>query len=213
MKIQLTDKEKLEKLKPFSFDKYRHVDLDHLITYVMGQLEKLEADLSFENAVVGAVKLFPEKFSLLGFPGYPDSLRVYSCLWRCSTDKKRQWLGGKARQGFFLTDKSRKIIAEAERLLTGSQQTSTGTSSLTRRKEFLLAEVASSSAYIRYAKGEKDSITEADLCDLLQGTLDTSRDILRGNLLLLKKYAEELDKKGILVFMVWLEERFKKFLS
>jgi hypothetical protein len=77
----------------------------------------------------------------------------------------------------------------------------------------LLAEVASSSAYIRYAKGEKDSITEADLCDLLQGTLDTSRDILRGNLLLLKKYAEELDKKGILVFMVWLEERFKKFLS
>jgi hypothetical protein len=213
MTAQLTDKEKLENLGRFPFDKYKHVDLDHLILYVMWQLEKLEVDLSFENAVVGAVKLFPEKFSLLGFSGYPDSLRVYSCLWRCSTDKKRQWLGGKARQGFFLTDKSRKIIAEAEKLLTGREQKSAGPSSLTRRKEFLLAEVESSPAYLKYAKGERDSITEADLCDLLQGTLDTSRDILRGNLLSLKKYAEELDNKAIRALFIWLEERFKKFLS
>ncbi len=209
----MKDKEKIEELNAFDEAKYENADLDHLIMYVMGQLEKLSADLSFENAVIASFKLFPKKFSLLGYPSYPDSLRVYTCLWRCSTDKKKQWLGGKIRQGFIITDRSRKFIKEAEALLTEPLIKKTRAASQTRRKELLLAEVVSSPAYIKYTKGENDSITESDLCFLLQGTLDTSRDILRENFDSLKVFVEELERHDILEFLKWIEDHFGKFLN
>jgi len=57
----MNDKEKIEKLTPFDETKYENIDLDHLIMYVMGQLEKIGVDLSFENAVVASFKLFQHK--------------------------------------------------------------------------------------------------------------------------------------------------------
>src|SRR3972149_11679371 len=114
----MTDKEKIEQLKPLEVGKYEHVDLNHLVMYAVGQLETIGADLSFENAVVASFKLFPKKFSLLGFSSYPDAKRVHDCLFRC-TFKTNQWLGGETRQGFVITDRSRAFIQEAENLLYG----------------------------------------------------------------------------------------------
>jgi hypothetical protein len=85
------DKDKIEELKSFGEAKYENVDLDHLIMYVISQLEKIGADLSFENAAVAAFKLFPKKFSLPGYPEYPDGKRIHDCLFRC-TFKTKQWL-------------------------------------------------------------------------------------------------------------------------
>jgi len=209
----MNDKEKIEKLTPFDETKYENIDLDHLIMYVMGQLEKIGVDLSFENAVVASFKLFPKKFSLLGFLSYPDSLRVYTCLWRCSTDKKKQWLGGKIRQGFSITERSRIFIRETESLLAGLSPKKTLATSQTRRKESLLAEVISSPAYLKYTKGEGESITEAEFCFLLQGTLDSSRESLKENFVSLRMFADELKRKDVMEFLNWLETRFKNFLN
>jgi len=209
----MIDKVKIEKLTPFDVAKYENVDLDHLVMYAMSQLEKIGADLSFENAVVATFRLFPKKFSLLGFPSYPDSLRVYTCLWRCSTDKKKQWLGGKIRQGFIITDRSRIFIREAENLLSGLSAKRTKATSKTRRKESILVEVESSPAYSKYMKGQGNSISEADFCFLLQGTLDSSQETLRENLAALKRFAHELQREDISKFLNWLGERFKSFLS
>ena len=208
----MTDKDKIKKLKSFDEAKYENIDLDHLIMYVMGQLEKVGVDLSFENAVVAAFKLFPKKFSLLGFPEYPDSNRVEQCLWRC-TYKTKQWLGGKSRQGFNITERSRIFIQETEYLLKGLSPKKTRATSQTRRKEVILAEVMSSPAYVKYTKGQSDSITEADFCFLLQGTLDSFRETLKENLISLKKFTQELRQKDILMFLEWLEQRFKNFLG
>ncbi len=210
----MRDKDKVEKLMPVSFAKYENVDLDHLVMYAIGQMEKIGADLSFENAVVATFKLFPKKFSLPGYPEYPAAKRIHDCLFRC-TYKTKQWLGGKTRQGFIVTDRSRRFIKEAETLLSvaPSQKTKAKTSSQTRRKESLFVEVEESSAYSKYMKNQGDSITEAELCYLLQGTLDSSRPVLRENLALLKKFAEELEHKNIVKFLCWSEDRFKSFLN
>jgi len=207
----MTDKEKIEKLEPFPFHKYENVGLDYLAMYAISQLEKMGADLSFENGVVATFKLFPKKFSLLGFPSYPDSLRVYTCLWRCSTDKKRLWLGGKIRQGFIITDRSRIFIKEAEKLLCETAPKKKKRSQ-TRRKELLMEELEHSPAYSKYMRGQFDSISESDLCYLLQGTLDSSRETLKENFVILKKFTEELKREEVLKFLSWLEERFKYFL-
>ncbi len=204
---------KVESLSPFDLERYKNVSLDHLIMYTLARLKDIGADLSFENAVVAAYKLFPEKFSLIGFPNYPDSLRVYTCLWRCSTDKKKLWIGGKIRQGFTLTDKSRKFIEEAKKLLEGQPVKKGKALSKTRRKEIILEEILSSPAYQKYSKGLELNITEADFCYLLQGTLDSSKETLKENLESLKAYASELGRDDILKVLIKLEERFVGFLT
>lgn len=207
----MTDREKIEKLMPSSSENYQNIDLNHLVMYAVGQLEKLGANLSFENVVVATYKLFPDKFSLLGFPSYPDAKRVHDCLFRC-TIKPIQCLGGKTRQGFVVTDRSRAFIEEAEDLLYGLKSRRTRVTSKTRRKEILLEEVVSSPAYLKYLKEQRDSITEADFCFLLQGTLDSSRETLGKNFAVLKSFAGELQHAELTNFLEWLEDRFKNFL-
>ena len=208
----MTDREKIEKLIPSSSENYQNIDLNHLVMYAVGQLERIGGNLSFENIVVATYKLFPDKFSLLGFPSYPDAKRVHDCLFRC-TIKPIQCLGGKTRQGFVITDRSRAFIEEAEDLLYGVKSKKTRVISKTRRKEILLEEVVSSPAYLKYSKGQRESITEGDFCFLLQGTLDSYRETLGKNLGVLKSFAGELQHAELTEFLDWLEGRFRNFLS
>ena len=209
----MEDKEKIMGLKSLDGKKYENIDLDHLMMYVMGKLYELGVDLSFENATVAASKLFPKKFSLVGYPEYPDSNRVGHCLWRCA--EHRKWLGGKSRQGFVITERSKLIIKEVKAMIEkgSTNRKSAHATSQTRRKEALLLEVVSSTAYKKYKQGKGDTITEAELCFLLQGTLDSSRALLKGNLNALRNYAETLENREIINFLYWVELNFKDFFK
>lgn len=207
-----SDQDKIMHLHPLDDTRYQTVDLDHLVMYTVGEVEKLHVDLSFENIVAASYTLFPKKFSLLGFPCYPDSDRVMNCLNRC-TRKHRQWLGGKSRHGFFLTIKSKQIIQQAEGFLRGYTTAKTGSKSQTRRKESILAEVISSPAYLKFLNGKQETVTVADLCYVLQGTLDTSKETLKGNLNALLKFAEELKRDDVVNFAKWLEAKFASYFA
>ncbi|MFA5292577.1 MAG: hypothetical protein WC496_06025 [Phycisphaerae bacterium] len=212
----MTDKEKVEKLKSFDPAKYNSIDLDRLVIYTVTKLGEYKIELSLENIIVGAFKLFPKKFSLAGYPEFPDATRIEKSLWRCKTKKsrKKQWIGGKTPHGYLITDESRTISSQTEAELSDSMpKKPKKTSTKTRRTESILKETTNSSAYIKYINGKSDSITEADLCYLLQGTLDSTRETLRENLVSLKKFAEELERKDIFKVLCWLEEHFKDFLS
>ncbi len=206
------DREKILKLKAMAFDKYGDVDLDHLVMYSIGQLEKIGSGLSLENVVIASFKLFPQKFSLIGFPDYPDANRVVKCLWRF-TSKTRPWLGGKIKQGFVITERGRICIQETENILNGRFRKVKKASSQTRREEKLLKEVMLSPAYLKYIEKKNDLISEGDLCYLLQGTLDSDRQMLKQNLFQLKDYASEFKRQDLLEFLNWLEQRFRAFLG
>lgn len=208
----MNDKVKIRKLETLDYAKYENIDLDHLIMYVINRLKKIKVDLSYENIVVAAFMIFPEKFSLPGFHEYPDSNRVEQCLWRC-TSKIKQWLGGKTRQGFLITDRSKRIFKETDDLLSGIIHKKTKATSQTRRKELILNEVLSSTAYKKYKDGNENLISEADFCFLLQGTLDSSKETLNANYFSLKKYSEELKNKNIFDFLENLKKKFKSFLN
>ncbi len=207
----MTDKQKLLKLSQLDQKTYQNVSLDHLIMYAISVLNEKGINLSYENIVVAAFQLFPKKFQLLGFPEYPDGKRVHDCLFHC-TFKTKQWLGGKTRQGFIITDRSKIYISEAENLLFGGSQQRSKGKSQTRRKEFVLAEVEQSSAYHKYINKLSDSITEAELCFLLQGTLDTPKKILQDNLRTLKDFALEAQNEDVASFLIWVENKFRYYL-
>lgn len=209
----MSDKDKVMRLQPFDVSRYESIDLDRLVIYTTVKLEELRVELSLENIIIAAFRLFPQKFSLLGYIEYPDATRVEKCLWR-SKGKKRQWIGGKTPHGYLITDKTRIISGQiAAQLLDITFTEKRKPLSHTRRKELLLAELENSPAYAKYIDNQLDSISEADLCYLLHGTLDSSRDLLSENLVSFKKLADELNRSDILTFLELLEEQFRCFFK
>lgn len=61
----------MKELKPFNPSTYGSIDLDRLVIYAIVKLEELGIELSLENIIVGTFKLFPNKFSLAGYPEFP----------------------------------------------------------------------------------------------------------------------------------------------
>lgn len=201
----MKNSERILALEEHRSKKYRDIDLDRLAVYAMGELKKMEIDLSFENGVAACFRLFPQKFSLPGYEMYPDSDRVRNCLNRC-TLKNKQWLGGKALHGFKITERSQRIIQEVELYLTGIRHKETKARSQTRRKEHLLLEVQNSSAYKKYLENKKDEISRSDICYVLQGTLDTPLQTFRDNLATLKTFATDLKEEKVIEFINWLDQ-------
>jgi hypothetical protein len=81
--------EKVKELKPIDGSSYELMDLDRLVIYTVVELQKLGIELSLENIIVGAFKLFPKRFSIIGYPEFPDATRVEKSLWRCRG--KSEW--------------------------------------------------------------------------------------------------------------------------
>jgi len=206
-------KEKIYSLKPFDSNKYETIDLDRLVMYTVIQLEKLEVELSLENIIVGAFILFPKKFSMSGFPEYPDSTRVEKALWRCK-GKKRLWIGGKTPHGYFVTDVTRNISSQIEiQLLSSVNIEHRAKATRLRRKENIIRATINSPAYKKYKDGLGSSISEQEFCHLLQATLDSSKETIKENLKSLKLISEDHDQKELLGFLIWLEHKFKYFIN
>lgn len=203
---------KLKNLRPFDHTSYDSIDLDRLVMYATVELEKLGIELSLENIIAGAFILFPKKFSLIGYPEFPDATRVEKSLWRCK-GTKRKWIGGKTPHGYIVMDRTRMIASQAADQLSSPSFQRKKRSTRLRRKESILREVTDSTAYEKYLNGDSDSISEAEFCYVLQCTLDSSKDTLRQNLISLKQLIEDMDHSEVLKFMKWLEERFGNFLE
>ena len=202
----------LDGLKAYPAHLYDGVNLDWLVLLSVGAVEESGVDLSLEHIVMAAFKLFPSKFSLLAYPAHPDAIRVDKALRRC-TDKDRQWLSGKTSQGFGFTERGRKQLELARQTLQKDYRPAKKTFSQTRRSEKLLGEVKAAPAYAKFLKGARDRISEAECCNVLQGTLDSDRRVLLDNLTKLKAMATDLQEREAVTFMDWLGQRFARFLG
>ena len=115
-------------LKPYNLELYQGEALSKLTTAGILKLSEVEMDTSYDNITVILYKLFPEKFSLINFPEYPDTLRVNRALTsHCIT---AGYVKGNLKTNFYtLTISGRKI---AEDLL---EKIEAGTKSQTKRSD------------------------------------------------------------------------------
>ena len=203
----MNSNDKVNSLGAIQSSLYVNIDLDHLVMYAVGELENLGVDLSFENISVACFKLFPSKFTLLGYPIYPDVKRTHDCLFRC-TYKTKQWLGGKTAQGFIITERSRIFIQEAKDLLKGKTTQRVKADSKTRRKEAIISSVTQSIAYLKFQDENRENISNAEICFMLQCTLDSAPETLSRNLKSLKLFTAELENKNLYDFLCWVEKQF-----
>lgn len=202
----------LNELKPYPPDLYEGMNLNWLVLVAVGAVEESGIGLSFEHTVVAAFRLFPKKFSLLGYPEHPDAKRVHDALWRCAY-KNREWLIGKTSQGFAFSQRGRQELETARKALQADSGPVKKTYSQTRRFEKLLGEVQTSPAYAKYQRADRDKVTDSECCHVLQGTLDSDHRVLRDNRAKLRQMAAELEQKEVVTFMDWLGQRFARFLE
>ena len=208
-------------LKPYKLELYQGEALAKLTTVGILKLHNAEIDANFENVTVILYKLFPEKYSLVGFPEFPDTLRVNRAMTsHCITAGYID--GTLKRNSYFLTPKGRIV---AEDLL---DQIESGTTSQRKRSDL------KQSKYIRLVKGVSDTtgfekfsakhlkeIKKFDVCESLHCTIDADEEHLKRNLEMLVLHASNTKKisnftvisESVLEYLQYIESNWEELMK
>jgi len=200
----------------FSYKLYSDSSLDELVTYCIFVLIQEKKEATFENIVAKCFELFPEKFSLVGYPQWPDSARVNKSWLRCRTDFK--YIKGSVKTGFILTAKGLEVVGRVQKRLKRpvSEKAIVSIKKARERskEEKFVNELEKSEVFQRYLRErEHVEISHFEFCDMLYGTLESSTRTLKDNLEKLKGYAEKLHKSEVHNFLLLAETKFSHYLS
>lgn len=111
MKIQ--HERELEKVAAMEASAYEDISLAALVVYSLYWLHEWELRRTIEAITVLSWRLFPDKFSMVGWSQYPDQLRTNRSLMQ-GGPKYRNWLSGAAVNGFSLNQRG---IEQAQELI------------------------------------------------------------------------------------------------
>ena len=189
---------------------YEIISYDDLVTYVVYVLTAGNGTrTTFEDIVAKAFELFPKRFSLRGYPHWPDSAVVNKSWLRSRTDKK--YIVGSVKDGFRLTQRGLQVARQVEGKLQeepakGSQKLE---SELRTKSGRLLRSLERSASFLRYKKsGNLKHMEESDLFDVLLAMPDAPPRRLCSNLEQFKDAASLYNHKEINEFLDGLETRF-----
>ncbi len=93
------------------FDGYKDAALTSLTAYSLYWLHQWQLPRTIEAIAILNWRLFPEKFSMVGFPEYPDAFRTNRSLLQMQP-KYRNLLTGAASKGFSLNSRGMEIAKE-----------------------------------------------------------------------------------------------------
>jgi len=205
----------IEECKPIEEDRYSHINKDRLVLYAVYLLEKNNIEPTFEKIVVTAFKLFPKRFSLLGFPMYPDARWIYYSLWHCVYAPKK-WLTGTTTSGYRITAKGTQIAHATLEAFSGKVYAPKKVAQKQRRKEiYFLGLIEKSIAFKKFLSENLDQITEMEIRIMLRTRKDTPKSILTNNFKKYIEYAQLADEPKILEFLKYLQNsnRWAKLLG
>lgn len=195
-----------KKCTPIDEERYVQINKDRLVLYAAYLLEENKIEPTFEKIVAIAFKLFPKRFSLLGFPMYPDARWIYYSLWHCVYPSKG-WLSGNTTSGYHVTPKGKKIISETLRALSGKIYAARKVASKQKRKEiYFLDLLEKSSAFQKYLSEKTDEITEMEIRIMLRTRKDTPREVVALNFKKYVEYAKVADRPKTVEFLECLKK-------
>ena len=207
----------MEQKSSFDPSIYERIGYDELVNYSIFRLVASERATSFENIVAEAYGLFPERFSLRGYPQWPDSAVVNKSWLRCRTDKK--YIVGSVKDGFKLTQRGLQTAEKTEKQLNGGSGATNGAalklrSELRTRSGRLLRSLEQTPTFNRFASvGDVQGMDEYDLADMLLALPDSPAAKLRSNLEQFRDAARLYERDDILEFLDVVEHRFSKNLG
>ena len=202
---------------PRNTTSYERISYDDLVTYVVYRLTSgngPNAQTTFEDIVAEAFKLFPKRFSLRGYPEWPDSAVVNKSWLRSRTDKR--YIVGSVKDGFKLTQRGLEVAERVERQL-GQRPTERSRevkSELRTRSGRLLRSIERSNQFQAFkSTGNLENMTEYDLADVLLAMPDAPSTRLVTNLEQFKDAARLYERHDVQAFLSVLEAQFAKRLG
>ena len=202
----------IETIEKFKSAIYEKIGYDELTNYAIYSLNQKGKEATFENIVAEVFLLFPKRFSLRGYPQWPDAAVVNKSWLRCRTDK--HYIEGSVKQGFSLTPKGLKMAEQVQERLLGEVATNANSEIKaevrTKAGSFLRA-LEKSKAFAQYKKtGDIEKLEDYELTDMLLCMPDSETKVIKHNIELFKQAAELYQREDILQLLYLVENRLLK---
>lgn len=112
---------KVQSKRGFDPQIYMKIGDDQLVTLALKFVLESGKPPSFENIAEEVYSSFPQRFCLQGHPDWPHTLVINRSIWRCTTDRKKRWISGKAATGFKLMPAGETIANDTLEKLRGDK--------------------------------------------------------------------------------------------
>ena len=199
-----------EAFSPFPAANCEKIALNELVVYGAYRLLSTDNEINTENLVAVCFFLFPNRFCLRGYSEWPDS-SVVNKRWVDCRDKG--FLVGSTAKGLTLTPDGISLAQLVQKkLVNGKTGNNSGSSDLVVTKDLrtragrIINFLEQSDAYKYYEDPDsREAPTEFDYRSVLQCTMESSEDLLRKNVALMRQYAEVYERGEIQDFLSQVE--------
>jgi hypothetical protein len=187
---------------------YLSLDKDRLVLFAVGLLESRKVEPTFDKIVVAVFRLFPKKFSLIGFPEYPDGRTIYYCTYNhCTLDKK--WLAGNVQSGFKITERGGYFLDETKKMLLGKIKVAKTHETIPRRKELtFVALLKKTDAYQKYLEGKKEEIAKSEIYEALK-VPSNSEELIQTHLERYFEYSNRIGDSSVMEFLKFVKGKLR----
>lgn len=199
MKERIKDEDVIREFVEYKGD-YSTLDKDRLVLFSVNYLETNKIEPTFDKIVASAFKLFPRKFSLIGFPEYPDGRTIYYCAYNhCTLDKK--WLLGNVQSAFKVTEKGKYFFEETQKMLEGKILTVRAHQSVPKRKESTFISLLKKTvAYRKFVEEERQELDKSEVMEALRAS-PNSKGMAEANLSKYMEYARRINDSEAIRFL------------
>ena len=189
-----------KKCRDIKEEVYTKIPAAQLIVLGLYSLQKKKENCTFEKLIEECFSLFPKAFSFSRHPEWPDSLKFDRTL---RTLREKGLIVGHPSTFYSLTKFGEKIAKEIEYILQKGYSKKTLSEKPKRDAEINWTNnIKRHKTFLRFIQEKKNfSITEMEIRDLLQCTLETPLRIVRQNLIYSLNLAKEFKEKKLIDFL------------
>jgi len=200
---------------PHAASSYKQMDNNRLAVYALGILEENGMPRTQEAISVALFLMFPEKFSMVGFPQYPDTERVNRTLLQLG-QKYRNWATGNRHVGYTLNDAGHHVLDQTKVFLRdpGLQAPKKKTPRIrTRDPNAEIMEIQESNLFRAFSTKHTENVNEYDFWELMQAFPYTPRAALRNRFKEMREAARLAANNQVMEFLRWVQGTYSKFFE
>jgi hypothetical protein len=190
---------------------YTQMDIHSLILICIDSVIGNNEDCTFERLVYECFTNFARVFSLFRYPQWPDSNKLDRPLRKL---RERGLIVGSPKIGFLLTEDGKHQVTKARKMLEHQIKVKSTPRVLKGKERNFVAYIKTNELYQRFVNNRSNfDLTDQEFIDLLRGTLETPKRVLRQNLAQYERLAEEFRDIELREFLKACESKMKPLLE
>ncbi len=209
-------KDLIKELNNYDPSLYEGINKDNLLVYGLNVLIERSIPTTFEHITVLIFKLFPTKFSMVGFSQYPDTALVNRTLLHCRP-KYKNLIVGSVSKSFALTKKGKYVARQMDEQLNGgakqTPQRNVKRADRTYTGAELISQIETSKLFKCWESESTEDVGDYDIWALLKAVPYTDKPVLKEIMRGFRHSAEIAKRKDIEKFLDWVESKYQQLFN